>query len=336
VELLNRLQRRLQDVAGRTPMREVTLAEKVAELRAALQRDARDLEAQKRLAWLAAEYFRKAHGFFNEGDFASAQNALDTGRGLFPEYRGAYQPLAERLEERGRLERLLAKAQEQAAAGRLVSPWRNNALHYYRSALRVDAELVVAQRGIREVERALMAQARSYYSAGDWDLAAEAAREVLDINPESQEAQSFLLTLEHRQRGAPVTSASEPLNHSVSLSEGVPVDVAATEGPRIQQLRVDGKLLSGMNARQLQAIQAQRTLFVSFEYKDFPPGQSQLAATLLDAQGKRLAEVPVVLSEANGLQRFRIERSQVFPPGEYQLSLSLDDGVLIRAGFLIQ
>lgn len=337
VELLNRLQRRLQDVAGRTPMREITLAEKVAELRAALQRDPRDLEAQKRLAWLAAEYFRKANGFFSDGDFASAQNALDTGRHLFPEYRGSHQPLAKRLEERVRLERLLAKAQEQTAAGKLVSPWRNNALHYYRSALRVDPELAVAQRGIREVERALMAQARGHHSSGDWDAAADAAREVLEINPQSQEAQQFLLKLEHRQRDASVISASEAQGRSVSLSEGIPVDAPPAEGPRIQQLRVDGKLLSGMNARQLQAVQAQKTLFVSFEYKDFPAGRSQLEATLMDAQGRRLAEVPVVVAEANGLQRFRIERPrEAFPSGEYQLSLSLDGTALIRAGFLIQ
>lgn len=337
VELLSRLQRRLQDATGRTPMREVTLEEKVAELRAALQRDGRDIEAQKRLAWLAAEYFKKANSFFAEGDFASAQYALDTGRRLFPEYRGLQQPLADRLQQRGRLERLLAKAEEQMAAGKLVSPWRNNALHYYRSALRLDDELAVAQRGIREVERALMAQARGDYTAGDWRSAADAAEDVLKINSDSAEARQFLLNLEQRQRGEPATSTrDEPQPRSISLSEGVPVD-AAPDGPRIQQLRVDGKLLSGMNARQLQAVQGQRTLFVSFEYKDFPPGQSPLTATLADAKGESVADVSVVVAESNGLQRFRFERPrEPFPPGEYQLSLSLRGTALIRAGFLIQ
>ena len=337
VEFLSRLQRRLQDAAGRTPMREITLTEKVTELRAALQRDPRDLEAQKRLAWLAAEYFKKANGFFDEGDFASAQNALESGRRLFPEYRGLQQPLAERVEQRGRLERLLAKAEEQMTAGKLVSPWRNNALHYYRSALRVDNELAVAQHGIREVERALMAKARGHYGAGDWKSAADAAEDVLKINSASDEAQQFLLKLQHRQRGEPVTPARESQTRSVSLSEGVPVDAAVADGPRIQQLRVDGKLLSGMNARQLQAVQGQRTLFVSFEYKDFPPGQSQLEAALVDAQGESVAEMSVAVAESNGLQRFRFERPrESFPPGEYQLSLSLRGTALIRAGFVIQ
>lgn len=336
MDVVRRLQRRLQDVSGRTPTREITLAEQVAELRAALQRDPRDSEAQKRLAWLAAEYFRKANGFFNDGDFASAQKALETGRGLFPDYRGAYQPLAKRLEERGRLERLLAKAQEQAAAGRLVSPWRNNALHFYRSALRVDTELVIAQRGIREVERALMAQAREHLDAGNLGAAADAAQEALKINPESNAAQQFLLGLEQRQRGGPAIPASEPQSRSVSLREGVPVASAPAEGARIQQLRVDGKLLSGMNARQLQVVPAQKTLFISFEYKDFPRGQSQLEAELFDAQGKRLATVPVTVIESNGLQRFRFERREPFPVGEHQISLSLNGKALIRAGFLLQ
>lgn len=336
VELLSRLQRRLQDAAGRTPMREITLNEKVAELRAALQRDARDIEAQKRLAWLAAEYFKRANGFFNDGDFASAQNALTSGRKLFPEYRGAYQPLAERLEERGRLERLLAKAEEQLAAGRLISPWRNNALHFYRSALRVDRDLTVAQRGIHDVERALMTQAREHYAAGNLGEAEDAAQEVLEINPNSEEARQFLMKLEHRGREEPVSAASEPARRSVSLSEGVPVEPVSPNGPRIQQLRVDGKLLSGMNARQLQAVQAQRRLFVSFEYKDFPPGQSQLEASLVDGRGKRLEEIPVIVAATNGLHRFRFERQDPFPPGEYQLTLSLEGTALIQASFAVQ
>lgn len=342
VELLTRLQRRLQEVSGRAPMREITLAEKVAELRAALQRDPRDSEAQKRLAWLAGEYFRTANDFFSEGDFASAQQALDTGRNLFPEYRGAYQPLAKRLAERGRLERLLAKAQTQAAAGRLVSPWRNNALHYYRSALRIDGELAVAQRGIRDVERALMAHAREHWSAGNSSAATHAAEEVLKINPESQEARQFLLKLEQRAGSEPTVPAPEtrPANatqrRSVSLREGVPVASAPAEGPRIEQLRVDGKLVSGMNAHQLQVVPRQKTLFFSFEYKDFPRGQTQLEAELFDADGKRLVKVPVTLVEASGIQRFRVERREPFPAGEYQLNLALEGTALMRAGFLLQ
>ena len=218
-----------------------------------------------------------------------------------------------------------------------MSPWRNNALHYYRSALRVDSELTVAQRGIREVEHALMAQARGHYSTGDWSAAEDAAEDVLKINSDSAEAQQFLVTLEQRQRGELAAPQRETQNRSVSLSEGVPVDFVATEGPRIQQLRVDGKLLSGMNARQLQAVQAQRRLFVSFEYQDFPPGQTQLEATLGDAQGESIAEVFVVVTASNGLQRFRFERpGEPFSPGEYQLSLSLRGTALIRADFLIQ
>ena len=111
---------------------------------------------------------------------------------------------------------------------------------------------------------------------------------------------------------------------------------APAEGARIQQLRVDGKLLSGMNARQLQVVPAQKTLFISFEYTDFPRGQSQLEAELFDAQGKRLATVPVTVIEANGLQRFRFERREPFPVGEHQISLSLNGKALIRAGFLLQ
>jgi predicted Ser/Thr protein kinase len=62
-DLVLRLQRGLQKATGRASTREITLSEKVAELRARLQRDARDLEAQKSLAQLAAAYFSKANGF---------------------------------------------------------------------------------------------------------------------------------------------------------------------------------------------------------------------------------------------------------------------------------
>jgi Serine/threonine protein kinase len=342
-EFLQRLQRGLQKATGRTSMREITLGEKVAELRARLQRDSRDLEAQKSLAMLAAEYFKKANEFVSEGDFASAQNALTTGRSLFPEYRGQYEPLAERLKSRDRLERLLAKAQEQIAAGKLVSPWRNNALHYYRGALKIDGDLTVAQRGIREVEQALMAQARQHYTNGEWKDAANAAEEVLKIRPDSQEARQFLLKLEHSRSGAkPVREVEQPrtdlpASRSVSLSEGTPLEPVATDGLQIQQLRVDGKLLSGMNARQLQVVQAQRTLFVSFEYKNFPRGKTVLQAELTDGKGKRVAEVPVTVAESSGLHRFRIDRPRdPFPVGQYQLNLLFEGAALIRAEFLIQ
>ncbi len=342
-ELVQRLQRSLQRATGRTSVREITLSEKVSELRARLQRDSRDLEAQKSLAMLAAEYFKKANDFVSEGDFASAQNALTKGRSLFPEYRGQYEPLAERLKSRDRLERLLAKAQEQLAAGKLVSPWRNNALHFYRSALKVDGELTVAQRGIREVEQALMVQARQHYTNDEWKEAADAAEEVLQIRPDSQEARQFLLKLEQRRSDAKPPREAERLqgdiaaSRSVSLSEGMPLEPVPTDGLQIQQLRVDGKLLSGMNARQLQVVQAQRTLFVSFEYRNFPSGKIVLQAELKDHKGKRVAEVPVAVAEGNGLQRFRIDRPrESFEPGQYQLSLVHDGAVLIRVEFLIQ
>jgi predicted Ser/Thr protein kinase len=345
-ELVQRLQRSLQKATGRASMREITLSEKVAELRARLQRDSRDMEAQKSLAMLAAQYFKKANDFFSEGDFASAQNALTQGRSLFPEYRGQYEPLAVRLKSRDRLERLLAKAQEQLATGRLVSPWRNNALHYYRSALKLDADLVVAQRGIREVEQALMAQARQHYANGQLRDAAKAAEEVLEIRPDSQEARQFLLKLEQRRSDTTPPSREVeppqpelPVSRSVSLSEGTPLEPVATapDGLLIQQVRVDGKLLSGMNSRQLQVVQAQRTLFVSFEYKNFPRGKTVLQAELKDGKGKRVAEVPVTVAESNGLQRFRFEQPRdPFPPGQYQITLLFDGAALIRAEFLVQ
>src|SRR5690606_23528790 len=110
---------------------------------------------------------------------------------------------------------------------------------------------------------------------------------VLKINPNSEEARQFLLKLEQRRSGGAATPVSGPQSRSVSLSEGVPVEPASMAGPRIQQLRVDGKLLSGMNASQLQAVQPQSTLFVSLEYKDFSPGQSQLEAALFNSKGKQ-------------------------------------------------
>ncbi|MCR6649989.1 MAG: serine/threonine protein kinase [Cellvibrionaceae bacterium] len=348
-ELVQRLQRSLQKATGRAgPMREINLNEKVAELRARLQRDPRDLETQKSLAMLAAEYFKKANSFISEGDFASAQNALAKGRILFPEYRAQYEPLAARLKERDRLERLLAKADEQLAAGKLVSPWRNNALHYYRSALRLDGDLLAAQKGIRNVERALMDRARHHYASGQWGEAADAAEEVLKIRPGSEEAHQFLLKLEQNRRGEVASAPAEPERprpvappapaRSVSLSEGTPIGSLVTEdGPQIQQLRVDGKLLSGMNARQLQAVQAQRTLFVSFEYKNFPGDKQRLSAELADGKGNRVAEVPVIVAQAHGLHRFRFERPrEPFPAGHYRLVLSLDGAELMRAEFLVQ
>lgn len=338
-ELVQRLQRRLQEVSGRAPVRELTLSEKVAELRTAMQRDSRDLEPQKRLASLASEYFKKAQQFFNEGDFASAQRALNTGKTLFPEYKPLHNDLAARLKNRDRLERLLSQAKVRLEEERLTSPWRNNALHYYRGALKIDPDLVVAQRGVKEVESALLRQARSHFSAGNWAEAADLAEDVLDIRPGHEEARQFLLKLEQHRRGGgdtevvPASVTPPDTSRSVSLREGAPVETA---GPRIHQLRVDGKLLSGMNARQLQAIDSQRTLFISFEYEDFPGDKQLLQAELLSS-GKSVFTMSVPVTEKKGLHRFRMERPrQPFPVGEYELRLSLGRTVLLAANFLIE
>lgn len=347
-ELLRRFQSRLREVTGRSQVRELTLNERVAELRKDLQRDPRDSSAQTRLAELAYQYFKKAQQFFNEGNFASAQNALDKGKTLFPEYRALHNDLANRLKNRSRLERLLAQAKVRLDEGRLVSPWRNNALYYYRSALKVDSELAVAQRGIRDVERALMQQARAKLAVGDLKEAGNLAKEALEIRPDNEEAKSFLLKLEQRRSGAPevaklevvkpeiVEPAPRDTARSVSLREGVPLDAVTTKGPRIDQLRVDGKLLSGINARQIQSIPNQRTLFISFEYDDFPSGKSSLRAILLKG-GKPVADVPVTVVEKKGLHRFRIEQArESFASGEYELRLTFDGAVLISVNFLLE
>lgn len=339
-EVLERLRNRLQEVAGRRPVREMTLDEKITELRTNLRRYPNDLETQRKLAWLAAQYFARANRFFNEGDFASAQAALEKSRSLFPEYRSLYEQLADRLSKRERLERLLNQAQIQLAAGKLVSPWRRNALFYYQAALKTDPEVTAAQHGINLVENALMDRARAEFAAGDWSSATDTAEEVLNFRPDSEAARQFLYKMEqYRDQGGPVSVTEPPpdLPQSISLREGTPVQTTPGTGPKIQQLRVDGKLLSGMNARQLQAVPSQRTLFVSFEYDEFPGDKTQLQADLRDANGKSLMQMPVIVTEKKGLNRFRFEQSrQVFSPGEYQLSLALDGDVLIQTDFLIE
>jgi predicted Ser/Thr protein kinase/tetratricopeptide (TPR) repeat protein len=338
-EVLQRLRNRLQDVTGRRPTRELTLDEKIAELRTTLKRYPNDLEAQRKLAWLAAQFFTRANLLFNEGDFASAQAALEQSRSLFPEYRTRHEQLADRLKKRERLERLLNQAQVQLAAGKLVSPWRHNALFYFQAALKTDPEVTTAQRGINLVENALMERARAEFAAGDWDRAKDSAEEVLDFRPDSEAARQFLYKLEqYGERDEPAPATPEPeLPESISLREGSPVQTPAGSGPNIQQLRVDGKLLSGMNARQLQVVPSQNTLFVSFEYREFPGEKIQLQADLRDAKGKSLMQIPVTITEKKGLNRFRFEQPrQAFEPGEYQLSLALDGQVLIQADFRIE
>jgi len=338
-EVLQRLRNRLQEVAGRRPMRELTLDEKIGELRTSLKRYPNDLETQRKLAWLASQYFAKANQLFNEADFASAQAALEKSRSLFPEYRTQHEELADRLDKRERLERLLNQAQVQLAAGKLVSPWRHNALFYFQAALKTDPQVTAAERGINLVENALMDRARTEFSTGDLERARDSAKEVLEFRPDSEAARQFLYKVEHYPDRSKTVQQKpvRDLPESISLREGSPVQASAGGGPKIQQLRVDGKLLSGMNARQLQAVPSQRTLFVSFEYDEFPGGQVQLQAQLSDAKGKSLMQMPVTLAAEKGLHRFRFEQSrQVFSPGEYRVSLFLDGNALIEAGFLVE
>lgn len=339
INALHRLRDRLQDMTGRRPMRELTLEEKVEELRTALGRDPNNLETQRQLAWLAAQYFKKANQFFNEADFVSAQAALDRSRALFPEYLAQHDQLAERLRKRDRLERLLNQARIQFEAGKLVSPWRHNAVHYFRAALNTDAEVTAAQRGLDQVENALLAQARSALAAGDWKRAENAVEAVQDFRPNSEAARQLSYKIEqYRERGSRSMQVEEPARDSqtVSLRQGTPVEAASGAGPIIRQLRVDGRLLSDMNARQMQSVPAQKVLFVSFEYEGFA-GDQKLQAELRDGKGKSLQRLSVSLPQKKGLSRFRFEQARdSFPPGEYAISLSWEGNELIQANFLVE
>jgi serine/threonine protein kinase len=342
LELLQRFKQRVQNAAGQANRQEMTLEEKIAELRRKLANQPNDRQSLSALEQLSTHYFTKAQDFFSRGDFISAQHALERSFSLFPESKDSQTLLVDRLENRQKLESLLTSAHEAFLAENWISPWRRNAIFYYQKALDIDNQLIIARKGIAKVAKSLMARARTEYAAGNWEQAAETAESVLEFSPEFKDAKQFLFKLE--QRSLTRDDASPNKSDSVSLSDGQPLQgdlKQLNDGgeslPVVTQVRMDGKLISGIHAPDDQRIPAQKILFVSFEYANFPLNSADLQVELQDSSGKGLARVSVRMDETQGIQRFRFEeQTGSFAPGEYHILFWLNGKKLLGERFLLE
>jgi serine/threonine protein kinase len=128
------------------------------------------LEAADRLA---EEYWTDAIDRIDQGDLEGALQFVDDGLQLAPEHEAlldVQQQISTAFTERERREdisRLLATAEQALEQDRLAPPDPDNAYDAFRSVLELDELNETARSGLSDIQRDLVAQARSSWEAGE-------------------------------------------------------------------------------------------------------------------------------------------------------------------------
>jgi protein TonB len=113
--------------------------------------------------------------------------------------------------EQGGMMDLVDRADTAFAAGDIVTPEGDNALHYYQQALEQTPDDAAAARGFEQVIEFLVNEAESAVYLSDWDRARNNAARVLILVPKHKHAQEI------NRRAARLQQVEELINRAVAL-----------------------------------------------------------------------------------------------------------------------
>jgi TonB family protein len=113
------------------------------------------------------------------------------------------------------------------AAGDIVSPDEDNALYYYREALRIEPQNTAARQGLDQIEGFLLNEAETAIYHGDFDLARNNAAKVLALDPENGHALDINLRAARLQRVETLLNRAVALYTAGQLTEPASDNAAA-------------------------------------------------------------------------------------------------------------
>ncbi len=125
--------------------------------------------------------------------------------------------------EQGGVTNLVDRAHSAFAAGDIVTPEGDNALHYYQQALVQAPDDAAAQRGFEHVIEYLVNEAESAVFLNDWDKARNNAAKVLALVPKHKNAREI------NRRAARLQRVEELIDRAVALYAGGRLTVPANE-----------------------------------------------------------------------------------------------------------
>lgn len=134
---------------------------------------------------LLAEVQADAEAAIEDGDYEHAARLIAAIL-VLDEERPGIDALNQRMEQQGRLEQLVAAAEQAYEDGRLVEPDDNNALAYYREVLDEYPENETALAGLANVQQRLLSNAIEQATDEDFEAAEQTIDRAAEIHDDSE------------------------------------------------------------------------------------------------------------------------------------------------------
>lgn len=284
---------------------------------AVLQLEPDNTLAQSGIEKIALRYGELASAQQERGNLNPALNYVTQGLALAADNADLLQQRQElekllqvQQQQRAAEQRVIANAQAQRAAGKLIAPRGDNALETYRELLVRNGQHAAARKGVADIESALAQDLKLLIQNEDFAAATSKLASARESFPQSKQ----LLAL------------------SVELDEAI-----SNIAPAVTRLSVTSEEVGQLVAQEL-AIAPDRSIYIGFEYRNFKTDASVIQAILYDgARSHQLMQVPVVISGAEGTQFFRIDQPvNGFAEGGYNIDLLFDNDLLISSKFNVK
>lgn len=214
-----------------------------------------------------------------------------------------------------KLKTALAEAERALANGDYFSPAGNNAYAHFERALSINSNNQAAKDGQDEAQK--------LFTLRVFDLV------------EAEQFEPAKALLERAQQDSPKVTLLDQL--ALSVEERI-AELIYAKAPRITRLVVSGQPIGGAPGEQVATIAADRSIHIAFQFENFQSETAVIQAELTDGtETLQIAQVPVIVTGAQGLSEFSINRAvEGFPNGSYTVFMRLDDKILNKTLFRVQ
>lgn len=206
---------------------------------------------------------------------------------------------------------LLSKARTQEGQNKLLEPAGDNAFDTLQSLLKDYPQRKETKDALAKLEASVVKQLNSLIS-----------QDALE------EAESLLAKARER------FPRSEAL-----LAQSVEVESAYNlRRPSVDRVLISGKELTGMDGEQASSVNADRVIYIGFNYRRLKEETAVIQAILYEgSRSLQIAQTAVVISGESGTQFFRFERPVTgFPEGGYSIDFVLGEHLLKTVAFSVK
>ncbi|MGI1678702.1 MAG: protein kinase [Cellvibrionaceae bacterium] len=214
-----------------------------------------------------------------------------------------------------KIDRYYEEAEKQIATGNLLSPVGDSAYHQYKNILDIDEGSSQADRALRGLEQIVAIEIENKINRSEYPQAKE-----LLIN-----ARTYFPSVE------------KFLALQVSLEKAEEAEFIASQ-PIISKLVVSSQTIEKIDQPMATISNVDRTIYIAFAYENFHSEATVVQAVLYDvARSFQIAQVPVVVSDVDGLKVFSIDRPvEGFSEGGYNIDLMINNKQVGTLAFRVE